>query len=510
MDNSNDLLRPYQAEAMSKCIEAIQKGKRKVLLEMSEGSGASRVLTGVAIALLQDGLSKNILWVSDRLSIQDYYLQLVKIDNCQFSINRYPNLTIAGITFITVQALLRTKCKIDADSFDTVILCGVNTTNFKFKTFLKDKLTIGLKQLSANLPQNSIFSSTDSVFKFYTDMSLNYWYQIEDLCATILKQYGTVINDSENSDQSVDIVLDTAKCKYLIEVKAYRNSYVSRSALETAIYKLSNLIHTNRDNIIPCIMVFSRVERAFKESAYKRIGVHVWDISNIIWLCGEDNTFLEQLSILSFHSLADITPEPIAFLAPINVSQKKIIETASKEDESGLLIQRLRECKCGRKGYAAQKYEEICGDILDYLFSDEFSQKSTQHKTNDELFRMDFLCAIKGLSDFWRLLIDHYNTRFVVFECKNYTDKLSQNLIYVTEKYLFNAALRNVAFIISRKGFNQNANAAALGCLKENGKLIVDLTDIDLMNMITKKSSGGEPSDYLLFKIETVLMSISK
>jgi len=38
--------------------------------------------------------------------------------------------------------------------------------------------------------------------------------------------------------------------------------------------------------------------------------------------------------------------------------------------------------------------------------------------------------------------------------------------------------------------------------------LIVDLTDKDLMTMIKKKSS--EPSDYLLFKMETILMTISK
>lgn len=157
-------------------------------------------------------------------------------------------------------------------------------------------------------------------------------------------------------------------------------------------------------------MIFSRVGRGFKESVYKRIGVHVWDISNIIWLCREDSALLEQLSSLSFHSLADITPEPIALWVPVNVPPRKMIELAAKEDESDLLIQRLRECKYGRKGDAAQEYEEICGDILDYLFAEEFSQKSTQHKTNDELFRMDFLCAIKGLSDFWRLLINHYNT----------------------------------------------------------------------------------------------------
>lgn len=78
------------------------------------------------------------------------------------------------------------------------------------------------------------------------------------------------------------------------------------------------------------------------------------------------------------------------------------------------------------------------------------------------------------------------------------------------QKYLFPAALRNVAFIISRNGFDENAQKAAIGSLKENGKLIISLTDKDLLAMIEMKENGGEPSDYLLDKVEDVLMSVGK
>ena len=97
---------------------------------------------------------------------------------------------------------------------------------------------------------------------------------------------------------------------------------------------------------------------------------------------------------------------------------------------------------------------------------------------------------------------------FVVFEFKNYTDKIDQNLIYITEKYLFDAALRNVAFIISRKGFSDAAKFAAEGCLKEHGKLILDVTQEDLMKML--KSPSDNPADHLLTKLEEFLMGISK
>ena len=82
------------------------------------------------------------------------------------------------------------------------------------------------------------------------------------------------------------------------------------------------------------------------------------------------------------------------------------------------------------------------------------------------------------------MLVQHYNSHFVVFEFKNYANKIDQNLIYITEKYLFNAALRNVAFIISREGFSDAAKFAAEGCLKEHGKLILDVTNEDLIKML--------------------------
>ena len=108
----------------------------------------------------------------------------------------------------------------------------------------------------------------------------------------------------------------------------------------------------------------------------------------------------------------------------------------------------------------------------------------------------------------WQLLVRHYNSHFVVFEFKNYSEKIDQNLIYITEKYLYDAALRNVAFVISREGFSDSAKFAAEGCLKEHGKLILDITQDDLINML--ESPDNDPADYILAKLEDFLMGISK
>lgn len=168
----------------------------------------------------------------------------------------------------------------------------------------------------------------------------------------------------------------------------------------------------------------------------------------------------------------------------------------------------MDDCKVGKK-YASE-FENVCTDIISYLFDEEFYISSSQHKTKDEMFRMDLICSLRGSTEFWKLLINFYGSKFVVFEFKNHTKKLSQNLVFVTEKYLFKSALRNVAIIISRKGFDNNAIRAAEGLLKEDGKLLLDITELDLRSMLIMKIQGQEPSDYLLEKTEKILMSISK
>lgn len=167
----------------------------------------------------------------------------------------------------------------------------------------------------------------------------------------------------------------------------------------------------------------------------------------------------------------------------IDEAEKEVIETSE-------LIRQLRDCKSGKK-YSGD-YEDICEEIIRTLFeANYFNRLTRQHKTKDEHFRMDLIGSLKinqsneeSMHPLWQMLVQHYNSHFVVFEFKNYSKEIDQNLIYITEKYLFDAALRNVAFIISRKGFSKSAKFAAEGCLKEHGKLILDVTEEDLVKMI--------------------------
>lgn len=114
---------------------------------------------------------------------------------------------------------------------------------------------------------------------------------------------------------------------------------------------------------------------------------------------------------------------------------------------------------------------------------------AVQPQTNDALHCFDLCCKIKSgvRHDFFDTITSYFNTKYIVFEFKNYTKEIAQREIYTTEKYLYGTVLRKVAILVSRNGYDKHACQAAKGSLRENGKLILCLTANDLWKWPTSR-----------------------
>lgn len=135
---------------------------------------------------------------------------------------------------------------------------------------------------------------------------------------------------------------------------------------------------------------------------------------------------------------------------------------------------------------------------------------------------VDFECNVQGKDicfelkngvnqDFFDTIKNYFNTKYIVFEFKNYEKEISQKEIYTTEKYLYEKALRRVAIIISRKGASKNALSAARGCLRENGKLIMCLSDQDLIELINIKEKEEQPTaEFFEVMLDDLLIQLEK
>lgn len=113
--------------------------------------------------------------------------------------------------------------------------------------------------------------------------------------------------------------------------------------------------------------------------------------------------------------------------------------------------------------------------------------------------------------DFFNTIQNYFNTKYIVFEFKNYKEKITQREIYTTEKYLYKKALRSVAIIVSREGASRNALSATKGCLRENGKLILCLSDKDLNELIRIKEKDEQPTaEFFEAMLDDILIHLEK
>lgn len=115
-----------------------------------------------------------------------------------------------------------------------------------------------------------------------------------------------------------------------------------------------------------------------------------------------------------------------------------------------------------------------------------------------------------GNEPFWKFIEDYFRTKYIIFEFKNYSEVITQREIYTTEKYLYAKALRRVAIIISCNGPDDNAKKAIKGALGENGKLILNLSNMDLANMLEYELNGNSASEYLYNILDELFIELEK
>ena len=519
-------LRSYQIAAIKAIENAIERGQKQMIVEFPTGFGKKIVLAKTIEKLNELQVGK-ILVLTSTITLKE------NIKSELF--NRDTVFVDESKVFVeTEHHILKNKIE-TKDEYQVIIFYNATMPENIWEMLAFEKKTIIVFSTIHNEGAYSHFNRNDIIFSYTYEQAVAdgyitpamdtsaYGLAFELFAKQLLEKFGYKdVEDSKFPKQKVwDLVVQKDKQKIWIECKNYKSQVVSPSAanslLNTVVLrKLKQEIP--QDDII-LLMISSRIPSFQKDEIYKRFKIIVWDIENLVFYTKKNPSLFKQLAQVTYFPIDYIEGQPseeaeLASMYLIPIASVIRQEAEKEKSTSDDLLFRLKECKIGKKHSA--EFENICEEIVRYLFeTNYFSRLTKQHKTKDEHFRMDLIGALKinqnreeSIHPLWQMLVQHYNSHFVVFEFKNYSKGIDQNLIYVTEKYLFNAALRNIAFIISRKGFSKSAKFAAEGCLKEHGKLIIDITEDDLVKMVELKSD--EAADYLLEKLEKFLMGISK
>lgn len=333
--------------------------------------------------------------------------------------------------------------------------------------------------------------------------------QFEELFGHYLKNFVNkepadefVIKENiQETEISADFTLQHGSSDFYFEVKHFSGKIVPKSVIRAACEQCSSF----RGIGTPILVLANEVPDQFKSQYLEEFGVFVWDVSNLLWLFDEFPDIKNEFVATLDYTIDHIEPTP-----PMpNIIRK----TSKSRQEEPSWRERLRRITAGKDESQAQLYESVCTEILKYVLGDYLTLWETQKSSNGGLYRFDLCCKIKsGVNqDFFDTVKHYFNTKYIVFEFKNYSKKITQKEIYTTEKYLYEKALRKVAIIISRSGADDHALKAARGSLRETGKLILCFSDDELLAMADIKTHGEqEPAEFLAAALDDLLVHLEK
>jgi len=349
--------------------------------------------------------------------------------------------------------------------------------------------------------------------------------QFENLVGRLLLANNFLIKPKVPGDLKVDFLASFNRDGWAIEVKFYRTARAQISLIESAAARLSNLI-LSHSGLKGMLVISSFLSLATKLTLEKKFGLVLIDrtvlnnwAAQLPDIADELNSILEgeqhaadfsmQRDLISF--LNEPNHPAVAMQSDFFSSYggKNRPTRHSPVDTKGTeLSEELRLLKRGRTSWDI--YEELCKQILQYLFPNDLVGWHSQKRTDDGLNRFDYICRIKPGIEFWTFLIENLNSRYVLFEFKNYVGRIKQGQILTTEKYLLEKGLRRVAIIFSRDGADEGAIKMTQGAMRENGKLMLVLDDKKVREMLLKKERGDDPADLLFEVVDKFLLELPR
>ncbi len=203
---------------------------------------------------------------------------------------------------------------------------------------------------------------------------------------------------------------------------------------------------------------------------------------------------------MSENKFSQLLQQPLPAHEPLD-TQTVMIQQGNQ------LIQQLTQLPPSQ----GKDYEQVIQKIMNYLFQNYLYNLRAQQRDEWQVNVYDLIARIIPKDNlFWNFIVQEMGSRYVVIECKNYAEKISQGQILTTEKYLYAPALRTFAMMCTRQGADDGANKVLRGAIREHGKLIVVLNDNDMISMIQRKQQGADPSDYLFDLVDELFYTLSR
>lgn len=268
--------------------------------------------------------------------------------------------------------------------------------------------------------------------------------------------------------------------KWLVETKFYKNSKLSVNSIAQfyGIAKLTDahaiLFVTNSD--------LTNAAKDFIANRIKDLNVLVWDTTNLSDLLTKHDNIRNKY----------FTTHLISKDASVKIFDIELTKINK-------MISNLKDCPEGKEGW--KDYENICIEILNYLFVPPLKKPRIQSRTESGLDIRDALYPNRCDHIDWQIIRSDYDAKYILVEFKNYStnkegSEIDKEVVYQAKNYL-KKTIGRIAFICSKKKPNGSGIEAQKQAFIEDNKLILFLNNEHLIEMLMRKYRTEEPLDII-------------
>lgn len=356
--------------------------------------------------------------------------------------------------------------------------------------------------------------------------------RFEDLVARIFEAADfQAIRSGRLSRKGPDLVVIRAQIRAVVEIKVYRSRTPNPSDIRRAIETIDEARHT-QDATAAILIVNIRSDR-LRSLLPDLENVVLLGIEHLVALADGNEELLAEIAdvirelnsaLADFDRPVDTTHTSRAEVMAMILrrpSGPSVVRRSVKPKRGAILAQDLRAIlpggskakqtlPSGEVGVPWRLFERVGRSALEYVFEGVFGDWAEQRPVGGEANRLDIMAKVRGDDVFCRTLIEDFRSRHVLFELKNYGNRIKANNIHITEKYLFPTALRSTAIVISPKGLDDHAVAATKGALRDANKLFLDMKVDMLCTMLAEKDAGTPPSLRMEALLDEFLLSLGR
>lgn len=301
-------------------------------------------------------------------------------------------------------------------------------------------------------------------------------------------------NNIQGPDKGYDFLIEYGENKYAVEIKAITSSF---SKMQIAYNSIMQRLHAPNNYKKLLVLPINITEECLKNRA--GIDYIIWSLDKLVNIISEITEDSERKNL--FDKLDNFTRENL------NITLNKNINYNNSN-----LLQEYYSIKKGEKGEIALQYEKVCMKIINAVFKNDIVKEPEKLKTKMKKFEYDGIAKLlfhdncEEQNDFFRIIENYFNCRYIVFEFKNYKKRITQKEILLTSKYLYKKALRTVAIIFTHEGVDKNGQFIIDGLIREEGKIIIVLNDKDVEKLLEspeqKNKLLNEKLDHLLMNLD--------